>query len=100
MRRLVVAAASLFLLALVAAPSDAWWRVHRYHYAQPVAAAAPVTLGFTLPGGVGLNVTPDGSLIEKLREALAQRRPDQPTPGRVTVDSDVVNTISDIDTAT
>ena len=103
MRRLSVPILSLAVTLCFTAPSHGWWLFHRAHShrggyaAQPVAA--PLTVGVQLPGGIGLNLTPDGSILQHLQQAMQNRQGQQPAaPGKVTVSSDVAATIDRIGT--
>jgi hypothetical protein len=100
MRRMLVPVLSLVMLMCLTVPSQGWWLFHHphghhvlhgRHVAQPVAV--PLTVGFQLPGGIGINLTPDGSILDRLR----QQRPETE---KVTINSDVTGTIDRISTKT
>jgi hypothetical protein len=107
MRRIIVALASALAFLCLTLPSHGWWGLHHHpHHAYapmaPLAAPAmPTTFGVTLPGGIGLQLTPDGSILQQLQGVLSQHRPGQQAPPgpttRVTVDSDILGTIDRVE---
>lgn len=109
MRRLLVPALSLALILGLTAPSHGWWLFHHAHThrgsyaAQPMAApmAAPLAVGFQLPGGVNMTLTPDGTILQHLHQAMQNRLGQEPAaPARVTASADVVSTIDRVSAKT
>jgi hypothetical protein len=109
MRQLMGLAAAAAVVLCLAAPSHAWF-FHHHHFGHHTAAygqmqmvpAAPLNLGFQLPGGFGVTTNVDlQQLIQKVLDLhTTQQAQKTPTPApAVTLSADVKKKINDIDTA-
>jgi hypothetical protein len=97
--RLLVSLASILAILVLAPQSQGWWLFHHPHHphihnramvAGPVAS--PLTVGFQIPGGYGIQVS--------TQQPLFQHQGTTQAPSQVQIDSSVTGTIDRVVTST